>query len=137
MSSTCESPFGLDVGLTQQVAAELMFSDVFEQRGQDGQQSRGRVVDVLRDALHLAARVSELAQLQVLQGLLQILSCVLKERPQTGFDQLGSGLHHGPARETIRQHHRIRSANALTSKFRQNSKCNFCKEVKNMFKYSI
>lgn len=113
-----KSPFGLDVGikrLTQQVAAELMFSDVFEQRGQDGQQSRGRVVDVLRDALHLAARVSELAQLQVLQGLLQILSCVLEERPQTSFDQLGSGLHHGPARETILQRHRIRSANALTS----------------------
>ena len=70
------------LGLTQQVHSKMVLSDVLEQSGEDGQQSHGGVVDVLRHAFHLRARVRELPQLQVLERLLQVLCGVLEERPQ-------------------------------------------------------
>ena len=80
--------------LTQQVHSKLMLSDVLEQGGEDGQQGHCGVVDILRHALHLTAGVCELPQFQILQSLLQILCCILKESPQSRLHQLRAGLHH-------------------------------------------
>lgn len=76
------------VRLTQEVGSKVVLCDVLKQGCEDGQQGHRGVVDVLRHALHLAARVGELPQLQVLQCLLQILRRVLKERTQARLHQL-------------------------------------------------
>lgn len=84
--------------LTEQVDSKVVLSDVLKQGGEDGQQCHRGVVDVLRNALHLRARVGELPQLQVLQGLLQVLRGVLEERPQAQPHHLGARLHDRPER---------------------------------------
>lgn len=83
-------------GLTEQVDSKVVLSDVLKQGGEDGEQRHRGVVDVLRHAFHLRAGVSELPQLQVLEGLLQVLGGVLEEGPQPQPHQLGARLHHRP-----------------------------------------
>ena len=60
----------------------MVLGDVLEEGREDGQQRHRGVVDVLRHALHLRARVRELPQLEVLERLLQVLGRVLEERPE-------------------------------------------------------
>lgn len=64
---------------TYEIFSEHVLSDVFKQGGEDWQQGEGGVVDDLSDSPGLLSAVSELAQLQVLLGLLQIFCCTVKE----------------------------------------------------------
>ncbi len=63
---------------TYEVFSEHVLSDVFKQRGEDGQQGEGSVVDDLSDASRLLSAVGELTELQVLLRLLQIFCCTVK-----------------------------------------------------------
>lgn len=68
--------------LTYEVFSKHVLPDVLEQGGEDRQQGEGGVVDDLSDASRLISAVGELTQLQVLLGLLKILSCTVKVGPQ-------------------------------------------------------
>jgi len=80
--------------LTQQLRPKVVRLDVLEEGGEDGQQRHRHVVDVLRHALHLRTRLRELAQLQHLLQLLQVLRGALEEGPHTRLHQLRARLHH-------------------------------------------
>lgn len=82
--------------LTYEVLSKHVLSDVLEQGGEDGQQGEGGVVDDLSDASRLLSAVGELAQLQVLLSLLQVLGCTVEVRPQGCLHRLQTSLHHGP-----------------------------------------
>lgn len=86
-------------GLTDEILSEQVLPDVLKQRGQHRQQRHRRVVDDLRDALGLRPRVCELTLPQVVHGFLQIFRRVIEKRPQSRFDRVLAGFHHGSGRK--------------------------------------
>lgn len=81
---------------TYKVFSEHVLSNVLKQRGEDGQQGEGGVVDDLSDASRLLSAVGELTELQVLLRLLQVFCRTVKVRPQRRLHWLQTSLHHCP-----------------------------------------
>lgn len=67
--------------LTYEVLPKGVLCDVLKEGGEDGEQGHCCVVDDLGHPLGLAFGVGELALLEVVNGLLQVLSSIVEEGP--------------------------------------------------------
>ncbi len=84
--------------LTQQVRAEVVPSQVVEHGREDGQQHHVHVVEAGRAAGDGALHVAEATQLQVVQGLVQVVRCVREEGKQGRAHNLRAVAYHRSAK---------------------------------------